>query len=208
MDQNVLDSLKKWPNVPNCFGWLAIDRRGHWRMRNEFAQTHQLPGDVIKHVALKEFIERNYARDHEGRFFFQNGPQRVFVSIDYTPWVVRLIPDEENQWLLKTTIGQSIRPITALLDENGQVLFESDFEVIGIADDSSQNFEKTTIRGVALLHDHDLAIFSELAQMTQNACSIHGIMHWHNQEVPIDQVLSQDLPQQFKYIKIPKAIPV
>ena len=205
MDQNVLDSLKKWPNVPNCFGWLGLDRRGDWRMRNEFAQAHQLPGDVIKHVALKEFIERNYARDHEGRFFFQNGPQRVFVSIDYTPWIVRLIPDEKNQWHLKTTTGQSIEPMTALLDENGQVLFEAEFEVICVTDESSSAFKKTSIRSVALLHDHDLAIFSELAEMTQNACSMSGVMHWHDQEIPIEQILSKDLPQQFAYIKTPVA---
>ena len=44
MDEQVLRSLIKWPNVPDCFGWLALDRRGQWRMVDEFAQQNQLSG--------------------------------------------------------------------------------------------------------------------------------------------------------------------
>ena len=82
MDDQVLRSLMKWPNVPDCFGWLALDRRGQWRMRDEFTQQNYLPGQVIKHAALIDFIARNYARDETGRYFFQNGPQRVFITLD------------------------------------------------------------------------------------------------------------------------------
>ena len=72
MDEEVLRSLIKWPNVPDCFGWLALDRRGQWRIVDEFAQQNQLPGQLIQHAALNEFIARNYASDQLGRFFFQN----------------------------------------------------------------------------------------------------------------------------------------
>lgn len=27
MDDIVRQAMAKWPNVPNCFGWLALDRR-------------------------------------------------------------------------------------------------------------------------------------------------------------------------------------
>ena len=82
MDEQVLRSLVKWPNVPACYGWLALDRRGQWRMRDEFAQTNKLRGQVIEHAVLKDFISRNYASDTLGRYFFQNGPQRVFITLD------------------------------------------------------------------------------------------------------------------------------
>ena len=30
MDDIVKAALKKWPNVPHCYGWLALDARGDW----------------------------------------------------------------------------------------------------------------------------------------------------------------------------------
>lgn len=201
MDQTVLDSLKKWPNVPNCFGWLALDRRGEWRMRNEFAQANHLPGDVIRHVALREFIERHYAVDTLGRYFFQNGPQRVFVTLDYTPWVVRLIPENTN-WKFETSSGKVITPLHCLLDENGQVIIEAEFE---ITQEQNNQFSKSSIRSVALLHDHDLGIFSELADFTNNACSIDGTLSWSGSPITIEQVLSADLPKRFNYKTNPSA---
>ena len=66
MDEQVIRSLIKWPDVPDCYGWLALDRRGQWRMRDEFTQQNNLPGQVIKHQSLNEFISRNYARDTQG----------------------------------------------------------------------------------------------------------------------------------------------
>ena len=44
-------------------------------------------GSAIR--ALREFISRNYQADARGRWYFQNGPQRVFVSLAYTPLVIR-----------------------------------------------------------------------------------------------------------------------
>jgi hypothetical protein len=171
-------------------------------MRNDFAQSNHLPGDIIRHVALRQFIERHYAADSTGRYFFQNGPQRVFVTLDYTPWVVRLIPQENSSWIFQTTSGQQIDPITCLLDENGQILIEADFSII---EESGNEFKDTTIRSVALLHDHDLEIFSELANITHHACSIGGNLPWNGQEVSIEQVLSSDLSARYQYRNTPSA---
>jgi len=30
MDEIVDAALKKWPNVPHCYGWLGLDARGAW----------------------------------------------------------------------------------------------------------------------------------------------------------------------------------
>ena len=48
MDEAVHRALAKWPNVPACYGWLALDRRGRWRMRDEHAQAHGLLGDIVR----------------------------------------------------------------------------------------------------------------------------------------------------------------
>ena len=39
MDEIVLAALKKWPNVPACYGWLALDARGDWYMRDDRVQA-------------------------------------------------------------------------------------------------------------------------------------------------------------------------
>ena len=39
MDEIVKAALKKWPNVPDCYGWLALDARGDWYMRDERTQA-------------------------------------------------------------------------------------------------------------------------------------------------------------------------
>lgn len=94
MDDIVKAALKKWPNVPACFGWLALDARGDWYMRDDRIQHAgpfpKVKGSRIQHEKLRDFIERNYASDEPGRWFFQNGPQRVYVELEAAPWVWRL----------------------------------------------------------------------------------------------------------------------
>ena len=94
MDEIVKAALKKWPNVPHCHGWLALDARGDWYMRDERIQRAgpfpQVKGSRITHDKLKAFIERNYAADEAGRWFFQNGPQRVYLQLEAAPWVWRV----------------------------------------------------------------------------------------------------------------------
>src|SRR3954470_11953753 len=83
MDDIVRQAIAKWPNVPHCWGWLGLDARGNWYMRDGRAQAAgPLPpsrGAVLRHEKLVDFIQRNYDAAELGRWFFQNGPQRVYV---------------------------------------------------------------------------------------------------------------------------------
>jgi hypothetical protein len=49
-------------------------------------------GSLLRHDKLIEFIHRNYAADEQGQWYFQNGPQRVYVELEATPWIWRLQP--------------------------------------------------------------------------------------------------------------------
>jgi len=80
MDDVVKAAMAKWPNVPAVYGWLELTARGEWRIK----------GEPIDNASIREFIARNYARDDQGNWFFQNGPQRVFVAIEATPLIYRL----------------------------------------------------------------------------------------------------------------------
>ena len=92
MDDIVKAAILKWPNVPHCYGWLALDARGDWYLRDGPTQAAgpfpQLKGSLIEHSKLKDFIQRNYASDERGAWFFQNGPQRVYLQLELTPWVL------------------------------------------------------------------------------------------------------------------------
>ena len=92
MDEIVRQAMAKWPNVPHCYGWLALDARGAFRMRDEVAQAAHAPGDVIRHPTLLSFIYRNYLQDERGCWYFQNGPQRVYVELEATPFIARTDP--------------------------------------------------------------------------------------------------------------------
>jgi len=122
MDEIVKQAMAKWPNVPHCYGWLALDARGHWRMRDERAQHFNLPGDKLSNPALVGFINRNYACDERGCWYFQNGPQRVYLELEATPFIVRT--DPAQGWLLHT--GETLGAIDeAGLTEAGELVLRS-----------------------------------------------------------------------------------
>ena len=128
MDESVLRAMARWPDVPAVYGWLSLDRRGRWLIR----------GETLSNRAALAFIGRNYTSDERGCWHFQNGPQRVFVALHYTPWVLRLHDDGR----LATHTGAAAAPRAAAMDERGAVLID-------------------TADGVGLLDDRDLDAFSQ-----------------------------------------------
>jgi hypothetical protein len=132
MDDIVKAALAKWPNVPHCHGWLALDARGDWYLRDDATQAAgpfpQAKGSRVLHDKLREFIERNYAADEDGAWFFQNGPQRVYVELEAAPWVWRLRPtdDEAVAPEVRTHTGRIAQVDGAWLDEQGRVFLATD----------------------------------------------------------------------------------
>ena len=186
MDDIVKAALSKWPNVPHCTGWLLLDRRGQWRMRDEGAQARGALGTPIRHAALRSFIERNYEHDEAGRWFFQNGPQRVFVELAYTPWVVRLALPSPGAPTLTDQAGAPFEPAAVLIDDEGSVLFV----------DESQSAR------VALLHDHDLDLFVQLTALDADGRS--GVLDWRpDRRFPIEAVRCAELPARFGFVASP-----
>lgn len=135
MDEIVIRGMLKWPDVPAVYGWLSLDRRGSWMIKNVSGRFER-----IANPAVNEFIGRNYAADAEGRWYFQNGPQRVFVALDYTPWVYRL--DDAGEGLLAHTGAAPGALRTLFVDDVGALLLEAEL-------------------GVGVLLDRDLPVFVE-----------------------------------------------
>lgn len=116
-----LSAVARWPQVPACYGWLSLDRRGRWRLQ----------GEPVTHAGLIAFMNRQYGTDGQGRWFLQNGPQRVFAALAYTPWVFRL----EGDGGLTAQTGEAAGPVSGVwLDEEGNVLLLA-AQGIGLLDD-------------------------------------------------------------------------
>ncbi|MBD9421071.1 DUF2946 family protein [Achromobacter sp. ACM04] len=119
MDQSVKDALARWPDVPAVYGWLSLDARGRWRLHPQGQSAEGGPGESITNTQILEFINRNYEHDEAGRWFFQNGPQRVFLRLDAAPYVLRL--SDDNRRLLTHT-NVAVDSVDAWkLDDAGQL---------------------------------------------------------------------------------------
>jgi hypothetical protein len=93
----------------------------------------------IGNAALRDYISRNYAADERGCWYFQNGPQRVYVKLAYTPLVLHFDGD--------ALYDHCVCPVHAAatyVDDEGSLL------VLGQ-------------RGVGLLDDRDLARYADVA---------------------------------------------
>jgi hypothetical protein len=179
MDDIVKAAMAKWPNVPHCYGWLGLDARGQWFMRDDAIQAAGPfacePGDTrtpakgsrLLHDKLIEFIHRNYACDEAGCWFFQNGPQRVYVELEATPYIWRLQPD--GRVLAHT--GQAAGPVLhCWLDEQGRLYLQTE-------------------RGLGLVHTSDMALAAEAVEAG----------HWTPQDTD-----SAQLPALGAYVRSPQ----
>ena len=130
MDDIVKAALKKWPTVPHCHGWLALDARGDWYMRDDRTQAAgpfpRVKGSRIQHDKLREFIQRNYASDPSGCWLFQNGPQRVYVELEAAPWVWRLQADRGGVPRIESHTGLAATCRDVLLDEHGRLFLATE----------------------------------------------------------------------------------
>lgn len=174
MDELVRQAMVKWPNVPDCLGWLGLDSRGQWYMRDDRVQSlgsfqssiQGAKGSLLKHEKLIGFIERNYEGDDKGRWFFQNGPQRVYIELEATPYIWRL----DQSFVPVSHTGRVTQALSCLLDEQGRV------------------YLKTPL-GLGLVHTMDMGWVAEAIE--------RGI--W-----TVEDCLSADLPAQHGYVMSPQ----
>lgn len=175
MDELVRQAMAKWPNVPDCYGWLGLDARGNWFMRDDGAQAcgpfasgrPGAKGSKLQHAKLIEFIQRNYAVDARGAWFFQNGPQRVYVELEATPHVWRIDP----LGAVSSNAGDKVHFQSCFMDEHGWAYLQ-------------------TSGGFGLVHTQDVG---SLAQAIEHES-------W-----PVEDVLVADLPRRFAYKTSPQA---
>lgn len=190
MDQWVLNAMRRWPNVPALFGWLGLDRRGRWLVK----------GEPITHPRIVETIDRNYGVDQHGRWYFQNGPQRGYVSLRYAPFVLRRERDEA----FVTHNGLRVEaPTRAFIDEDGTValLTEHGFgEVDG--GDLEWVLARMTSRGAPLEESDVEAVLALPSRRTTDVRLILGAKH-----LLLERLDATDAPSMLGFARDPTPLP-
>ncbi|MDB5749202.1 MAG: hypothetical protein JWP72_4050 [Massilia sp.] len=196
MDDIVKQAMAKWPNVPHCYGWLGLDARGGWRMRDEAAQAANAPGDRLANGTLVGFINRNYQHDERGRWFFQNGPQRVFVNLESTPFIART--DPALGMLLQT--GAALETIERLyLSEAGDAIVQAGDIIAQVDDrDVAQLFEGLALDGKPA---GDEALLAWLGGDSSGGGTL--TLRWRDATIPVERIAGDELPERFGFVRAP-----
>jgi len=130
MDDLVLRAMQRWPDVPAVYGWLRLDRRGRWmlvdRGRPGFDEERDAAGSPITNEQIVEFIGRNYQADPQGRWYWQNGPQRVFVDLELAPLVLRVLGSGPDARLVAHTGEPVSRVDGAWRTADGDLILATD----------------------------------------------------------------------------------
>jgi hypothetical protein len=169
MDDIVKQAMAKWPNVPHCYGWLALDARGTWRMRDE-----------------------------RGCWYFQNGPQRVYINLEATPFIARTDP---AQGLVLHTGQPMAAPDQAFMLDTGGIVVRAG-----------------TL--LAQLDDRDVAQLLTAMELDGKPAADEALMawldngpgrlslRWQGREIALERLQASALPQRFGFIQRPDQLAV
>lgn len=182
-------AMARWPDVPDLYGWLRLDRRGRWWLR----------GERVTKPKLVDMIAGNYAVDARGCWFFQNGPQRGFVALEYTPLVLSAWPDGS----LHTHTGRAIADIRqVLMDQDGSVVLDTDRGAGVLAgDDLDWAMQRLSVAESAGVLQLDDAVADALQQPDGSTTVLR--LTCANTELPVQRCDAGALPDRLGFIREP-----
>jgi hypothetical protein len=174
--------------VPALFGWLSLDRRGRWFIR----------GELISRPQIIETINRNYAADEHGRWYFQNGPQRGYIALEYAPLVLRQ-PDETQA--LSTHTGLDVSTIEkACLDEEGAILLLTEHGPGVLADTDLDWALQRLFEAEAAVDEGAIERALRLPSGTTSAL----VLQWGSASLPVLRLDRAAMPQALGFVCDPQ----
>ena len=192
MDEIVLRGIAKWPNVPAVYGWLSLNRRGQWLIK----------GERISNPRVTAFIGRNYEHDERGRWFFQNGPQRVFVALDYMPLIYRVVNLDRAPLALECHTGRQVATVSGgWLDEAGTLLLETEHGIGIVHDRDLGRLFPYLIDANGAALDEDVLV--EVMELLQQQRAAPLWLRFHEDNLTVAPILAGDVPQRFGFVSRP-----
>jgi Protein of unknown function (DUF2946) len=193
MDDLVLRGMAKWPNVPAVYGWLSLDRRGQWFIK----------GERISNPTVTAFIGRNYEHDERGCWFFQNGPQRVFVQLGYAPLALRVMSAADGALELEAHTGQRPSAVDgAWLDEDGSLLLATNLGPALVDDRDLPRLETSLVdaNGSALPE----AVLEDLMELAADKRTVPVWFRFRERNVKVYAIHSSEVPAQLGFVREPR----
>jgi len=185
----------RWPNVPSVYGWLKLDRRGRWLIKD----------DPVTNPVVNAFVGRNYLSNDKGQWYFQNGPQQVFVELEYTPFVHHIWRNADGSTIGETHTGLVInQPSQCWLDDTGNALIDCEH---GIGCVDMMSLETlidllTDTEGKPLSAEAIEALLNGDQRITQSAR-----LRWNNNLLPLGFITSKEAPDRFGFDRSPQLPP-
>lgn len=210
MDQSVLDAIARWPDVPAVYGWLSLSARGAWRLHPLGDAQLGGEGTGITNTQILGFIGRNYACEPGGRWFFQNGPQRVYVRLDAAPFVLHLRPDSDA---LVTQNDLPIKTVTHwFADNEGQLYAQTDQgpariddrDLLGLVEVLECKTGHTMLEALEEFAQQDDA--SLLRRETLQFCDRSGKYAALRHPAPLNHILRNDIAKTLNFVSNPGPI--
>ena len=165
-------------------------------MRNEHAQAHDLPGDKITQATLRSFINRNYSNDEQGRWYFQNGPQRVYVDLEVAPYIAHTEP--AHGYVLQT--GETLSEIdVAWLSDSGKLFLQGDGK-FALLDDR----DLAQCMGNLRLNDEIVADEKLMTWLEQQGASGALSLRHEDKQISVNYVVEATVSDRFKFIPRPR----
>ncbi|HEY1075634.1 MAG TPA: DUF2946 family protein [Fontimonas sp.] len=190
MEDWVHRALERWPDVPAIYGWLGLDRRGRWTIK----------GELISRPQIVDTINRNYAADGAGRWYFQNGPQRGYVNLANAPLLLRAQPDGS----LQTHNGLGVdSATTAFIDDNGGLWLQTAHGPAALDDqDLGWLLERLRV-GDAAVDEASLAAALALPSGADTLLTLQLGAH----RLPLSRLDLADAPARLGFQRTPQADP-
>lgn len=189
MDELVRQAMAKWPNVPAVFDWLSLDLRGHWLLK----------GERIGNPLLNDFISRNYAHDDSGRWFFQNGPQRVYVRLSHSPWVLRLRDDGG----LVTHTGLIVETVHAVwLEETCVLILETEHGAALLDDREADTFSTRFVDATGRKPDDEALL--QMIEAIAAGADAPLCLPCGSALVAVRPISSREVPIRLGYVRDPR----
>lgn len=181
-------ALAKWPNVPAVYGWLSLDRRGRWLIR----------GEIISRPQIIDTINANYAADEYGCWYFQNGPQRGYMALEYTPLILRI---DAREQLMTHTLLRVEQVSAAYLDEQGSVLLATEHGP-GVLDDAALPWALERLKKNDRAMD-EAALAAALDQVSGTPTGLS--LHLDQGTVAVTRLDIKDAPVRLGFVRQPIA---
>ena len=186
LDPRTLAAMSRWPNVPECYGWLHLDRAGQWFLN----------GEPVRQKALTGHFNNHYLMDECGAWYVQNGPQKAYVNLEAAPFA--LFVSVGGQLLVHT--GHLVHSLECFyMNTDGELYLRTEH---GAALASSQALVSLS---EGLQEPDGSHISEQYLERMLTGQAVTCTLAWDSQRFPVEVLDDEKIPQAMGFIRNPAA---